>query len=246
MVTVGSRWLAILSCVLTVGVVVTMGGAGAGCGGGSSGGTGGASARGGTGGVSGTGGPGGGTGGASGTGGSLAGSAGRGGGAGGTGGAAGGAVDAGFDGGDSDAAVCSPSNYLFDCPEHFACDATTLRCTTKCSDAQPCRGGCCKGGTCQIGTEMNACGHDGMTCTTCSAGLEDGPLCLPWPYTDSPTRPGGYCGCMTSTDCTDPFSNVCQPELTLTRRCCSPANTSCSVSYPRGCCSGVCAAGTCG
>ena len=135
-------------------------------------------------------------------------------------------------------------NYLFDCPEHFACDATTLRCTTKCSDRQPCRGGCCSGGTCQPGTDTNACGHDGMSCESCSP-TGDGPLCLVWPYNDYPTRPGGYCACMTSTDCTSSFNNVCQRELTLTRRCCQPSGTGCSTVYPRACCSGVCD-GACG
>jgi len=241
-VTVVPRRFAIPSLAFAVCSALAL--AGAGCGGGSSGGHGGASATAGTGGASsghggsaGTGG----RGGTTGTGGTALG------GASGTGGSGVDAsVDAPPDGGDSDAAVCSPDNYLFDCPEHFACDATTLRCTTKCSSTQPCRGGCCKGGTCQPGTEMTACGHDGMACGGCSAGLGDGPLCLPWPYNDSPTRPGGYCGCSTSTDCTSPTSNVCQPELTLTKRCCAPSNSSCSTVNPRGCCSGVCAAGTCG
>jgi hypothetical protein len=223
-------------------VVAVLAGAGVGCGGGG-GGTGGASGTGVShGGASGTGVSHGGTGGASGRGGAIAGSSGSGGSAG--SGGAGGTMDAGLDGGDSDAAVCSQDNYLFDCPEHFACDATTLRCTTKCSATQPCRGGCCKGGTCQPGTDANACGHDGMSCESCTP-TGDGPLCQPWPYNDSPTRPGGYCACMTSADCTSSFNNVCQRELTLTLRCCQPSGTGCSTVNPRACCSGVCA-GTCG
>jgi hypothetical protein len=226
-------------------VVLALASAGIGCGGGGSGGAGG------TGGASGTGGTGGSSVGQGGAAGSRGGAGGRGGSSGsggtigsggsGTGGLAGsGSIDAGG----SDAAPCSPDNYLFDCPEHFACDATTLRCTTKCSDSQPCRGGCCSAGTCQPGTEATACGHDGKQCNSCSA-LDDGPLCLAWPYTDSPTRPGGYCACMTSTDCTASFNNVCQPELTLTKRCCHPTGAACSSTNARACCSGVCA-GTCG
>jgi hypothetical protein len=228
---------------LAIGLVLAIVGATVGCGGGTSatGGTGGTSATGGAGGI--PVGQGGATGSRGGAGGSLAGTTG-GGGSGGSG--SGGSAGSGSmpDGGGSDAAPCSPDNYLFDCPEHSACDATTLRCTTKCSDSQPCRGGCCSGGTCQPGTEATACGHDGMLCSSCSA-LDDGPLCLPWPYTDSPTRPGGYCACMTSTDCTASFNNVCQPELTLTKRCCHPTGAACSPGNARACCSGVCA-GTCG
>jgi len=94
------------------------------------------------------------------------------------------------------------------------------------------------------GSDVTNCGHDGMSCRVCEFAA-DGPLCLPWPYPGSPTQPGGYCGCMTSADCTVSYNNVCEPELTLTRKCCSPAGVGCSTVNPRACCSGVCD-GRCG
>jgi hypothetical protein len=205
------------------------GGAGASSGGAT--GQGGSSATGGRGGASGTGG----AAGASGT-------AGHGGaGSGGRGGAGGSnVVDAGIP---ADAKSCTPVNANFDCPEHLACDSQLHYCTNRCSATQPCHGGCCKNGLCQSGLDDGACGQDGTACISCNA-LEPGPKCEMATTVDSPTRPGGYCGCASATDCTATGSRTQCQSAASQKRCCAPTNATCATATD--CCGGVCAIGTCG
>ncbi len=185
----------------------------------------------------------GGRGGATGTGGSAgapgtAGHSGTGGGSGGGGGSH--VVDAGVP---ADAKSCTPVNANFDCPEHLACDSQLHYCTNRCSATQPCHGGCCANGLCQSGLDDGACGQDGTACVSCNA-LDPGPKCEMATTVDSPTRPGGYCGCASATDCTATGSRTqCQPASSQ-KRCCAPTNATCGTATD--CCSGVCAIGTCG
>ena len=211
----------------------------------STGGSGGVGASsGGTGGHGGTSGTGG-HGGASGTGDAAGaqGTAGHGGsgGAGGAGGGGGSKVtDAGIP---ADAKTCTPVNANFDCPEHFACDSQLHYCTDRCSDTQPCHGGCCANGLCQSGLDDGACGQDGTACVACNA-LDPGPKCEMATTVDSPTRPGGYCGCASATDCTATGARTQCQSASSQKRCCAPTNATCGTATD--CCSGVCAIGTCG
>jgi hypothetical protein len=198
---------------------------------------------GGSGGVGASSGATGGHGGASGTGG-AAGATGTGG-NGGTSGASGGGggshvVDAGIP---ADAKSCTPVNANFDCPEHLACDAQLHYCTNRCSDTQPCHGGCCANGLCQSGLDDGACGQDGTACVSCNA-LDPGPKCEMATTVDSPTHPGGYCGCASATDCTATGSRTQCQSASSQKRCCAPTNATCGAASD--CCSGVCAIGTCG
>ncbi len=189
----------------------------------------------------------GGTTGANGTGGTPAGS----GGGSGTGGTGGAVVDSGADvpaavDADPDAPPCSPTNYLFDCAEYFACDSQALRCTKRCSSSQPCHGGCCKDGMCQLGTEQTACGHEGASCGNCTSSLlggATGSRCRIYPTMDSPPLPGGYCSCNDVSDCPTSQPHMCVTQFG-TSRCCFATNASCSRAAD--CCSGVCAVGRCG
>jgi hypothetical protein len=76
-----------------------------------------------------------------------------------------------------------------DCPTDQACDATKGACTTKCSAAQPCNGGCCNGGTCAAGDTQLACGISGA-CVSCALATS-GTACLS----------SGSCGCNVAADC---------------------------------------------
>jgi len=149
-------------------------------------------------------------------------------------------VDAGIP---TDAKTCTPVNANFDCPEHFACDAQLHYCTTRCSATQPCHGGCCADGLCQSGLDDGACGQDGTACASCNA-LDPGPKCVMATTVDSPTRPGGYCGCASATDCTATGSRTQCQSASSQKRCCAPTNATCGTATD--CCGGVCAIGTCG
>jgi hypothetical protein len=147
---------------------------------------------------------------------------------------------------DPDAPPCSPTNYLFDCAEYFACDSQTLRCTKRCSSSQPCHGGCCKDGTCQLGTEQTACGHEGASCGNCTSTLlggATGSRCRTYPTMDSPPLPGGYCSCNDFNDCPTSQTYMCVTQ-SGTSRCCFATNATCSRAMD--CCTGVCAVGRCG
>jgi hypothetical protein len=143
----------------------------------------------------------------------------------------------------ADAKSCTPVNANFDCPEHLACDAQLHYCTNRCSDTQPCHGGCCANGLCQSGLDDGACGQDGTACGSCSA-LDPGPKCVMATTVDSPTRPGGYCGCASASDCTATGSRTMCQSASSQKRCCAPTNATCGTASD--CCSGVCAIGTCG
>ena len=224
-------WLALVLLACGSGPGTSNGGSGgAGVSSGGSNGQGGSPATGGRGGVSGTGG----AAGANGTGGH-----------GGTAGASGGGagshiVDAGVP---ADAKSCTPVNANFDCAEHLACDSQLHYCTNRCSDTQPCHGGCCANGLCQSGLDDGACGQDGTACVSCNT-LDPGPKCEMATTVDSPTRPGGYCGCASATDCTATGSRTQCQSASSQKRCCAPTNAACGTATD--CCSGVCAIGTCG
>ena len=186
--------------------------------------------------------------GAGGSGGSGGGRGGSSGSSGGSGGTTGGTtldgstadVPAADAGADSDAAPCTDQG--FDCPEYFACDQVTRRCTTQCSSAQPCHGGCCAAGSCQPGVAADACGRDGLQCRGC-ANAPEGSKCLVYPDQDSPSRPGGYCGCGAGADCPVAPRTTCAPKNNL-ELCCTPTNAACSSAA--ACCSGVCGGNVCG
>jgi hypothetical protein len=119
---------------------------------------------------------------------------------------------------------CKSAN---DCPLHQACDVATGACSTACSSAQPCHGGCCNGGTCALGTGEMACGLTGTTCTSC-AQSELGTVCTA----------GGTCGCTAASQC--PADQACNPTSGMCGAICS-ATQPCNG----GCCNGgTCAPGT--
>ena len=71
-----------------------------------------------------------------------------------------------------------------------------------------------------------------------------GPKCVMATTVDSPTRPGGYCGCTSATDCTATGSRTQCQSASSKKRCCAPTSATCATATD--CCSGVCAIGTCG
>ncbi len=119
-----------------------------------------------------------------------------------------------------------------DCAVGQACDPATHTCGAKCSQMNPCNGGCCsaaQNGTCQVGSDGGACGATGGVCVNCALAA-GGKVC-------KPVAGGGQCGCDSLGDC-PPASSAC------TNGTC---DTSCSPQKPcqSGCCSnGTCAIGT--
>ncbi|MSP58780.1 MAG: hypothetical protein EXR72_00280 [Myxococcales bacterium] len=114
-----------------------------------------------------------------------------------------------------------------DCPAGQACDLVAHTCTTKCSVAQPCNGGCCANGVCAAGKDPKACGGVGGLCVDCGSSVI-GKAC----------QGGLSCGCTTNAEC-DPFQ-ACDPVKKLCTSGCNP-NQICKG----GCCSnGQCVDGT--
>jgi hypothetical protein len=120
-----------------------------------------------------------------------------------------------------------------DCPMGQSCDTTNGSCTTSCSSAQPCNGGCCDGTTCAVGDTGTACALGQVSCGSC-AGSSAGNAC---------TNFGGanVCGCLSAGDC--PANQACN---TTTHTC----GATCDSDTPcnGGCCSamtgGTCQTGT--
>jgi hypothetical protein len=113
-----------------------------------------------------------------------------------------------------------------DCPANQACDGTSHKCSSACTDSEPCNGGCCHSGTCASGQLTAACGSAGAACVDCSASSLGG-VCT-----------AGGCGCDGPNDC--PNGAACDSN---THQCV----TSCSATQPchGACCNnGVCASGT--
>ena len=134
-----------------------------------------------------------------------------------------------------------------------ACDLATATCTDTCSAEQPCQGegcchqgrceplcpnGCCAQGVCQPGTADSACGEPGKKCMSCFCLGGGGQKCIPWGQ-----GLGGYCGCMSLTDC-----SACGSGTVCGRRfnqsvCCFQKGQPCTSSAP--CCSGACVNNLC-
>lgn len=128
-----------------------------------------------------------------------------------------------------------------DCPGTATCNLGTHTCTTACSAAMPCNGGCCAimagqtTGTCVAGTANNACGSTGGVCSGCSGGT---PTCNGSSCTDVCGSPGnGSCG----------SGNCCSAGHCVTGNVASACGNSgtcavCTGSTPAGdqCINGAC------
>jgi len=96
------------------------------------------------------------------------------------------------------ACVTNANGGTCGCITHGDCDIPKAcgngQCTSNCTGGLECNQGCCASGTCVAGNSAmynTTCGTSGFGCTDCTAGCNNGPVCLS----------NGYCGCTMNSDC---------------------------------------------